>query len=736
MHECLHRQSLFSLIVLALATLAVLLDSTKATNITQKISKPPETLHILSLLPYPDTRPGFQPSWGDGHSLFLAGQLAVADINSRADILNGYIIELLEADSGCDVTGKAEIAFVENILHSGKKIVGMVGTRCSHSADIVSTLNAQLDISLINIHISHSPLLTDRARYPNSFGVLGSAEVLAEASSALMDENNWHEIAILYDHSTVSTKEVLQQKISEQAGTDIVLSSIVYDSQFPLDELRESDFQVGFVLLGPHLLQDMLCLTYHEGLLFPKYQWVILSSTVEVTNTEFLSNGKRYYCNSSEVASAIDGVIFVQYHSSAHSESLTASYTTKAILSDDNSQEVKEGSIFGIQSLAEVHYDAVWCLVLALNNSVRALAKQNITLSDYKYGNTNITSLIREQVLMLDFEGMSGRIKFENCTGYVSRLVNIYQVINGTMGLVAHYKDRLVFYEGATFIGGDDSETRIIVLYTPLYAAVLFLLLLAIALIAMVITQIMTVIYRNYKSIKATSPKLTHLAYIGCYLIIIAVVAYVLRKTFELDWESRCILYHVTNSSASFGSTLVFGVMCGKTWRLYRIFVHFRNPGRLISNPVLFLFVVFLLVFDAIVTLVWILMDPFSPKSETFTDGDTIMIRETCHSKYYFLWFGLLLTLNVLLMVCALALAVRSHQIPHKDFKTRSVILTVYLLVFILGLGFALFWVLPKDDSIADYVVLCVMFILYLYTCTFFLFLPPFIPLFKQRMRD
>ena len=121
-------------------------------------------------------------------------------------------------------------------------------------------------------------------------------------------------------------------------------------------------------------------------------------------------------------ANALDGVTFVQYHSSSH---------------DENSQ-VKEGSMFGTHSLAEVHYDAVWCLLLALNNSVRALAEQNLTLSDYEYGSTNITSLIQEQVLMLDFEGMSGRIKIENSTGYVSRLVNIYQVINGTMGLVTH----------------------------------------------------------------------------------------------------------------------------------------------------------------------------------------------------------------------------------------------------------------------------------------------------------
>ena len=112
---------------LRILALAILLDSIKATNVTQTISKPLENLYILSLLPYPDTKPGFQPSWDDGPSLFLAGQLAVANINNRADILSGYNVELLEADSGCDVTGKAEIAFVENILHSEKQIVVWLG---------------------------------------------------------------------------------------------------------------------------------------------------------------------------------------------------------------------------------------------------------------------------------------------------------------------------------------------------------------------------------------------------------------------------------------------------------------------------------------------------------------------------------------------------------------------------------------------------------------------------------
>ena len=74
------------------------------------------TLYLVSLLPYPDSRPTLQPSWEEGPTLTLAGQLAVELINSRRDVLSDYNVELIVGDSGCDVKTKAVTAFVENVI--------------------------------------------------------------------------------------------------------------------------------------------------------------------------------------------------------------------------------------------------------------------------------------------------------------------------------------------------------------------------------------------------------------------------------------------------------------------------------------------------------------------------------------------------------------------------------------------------------------------------------------------
>jgi len=143
---------------------SVLPESCQLKAGNQDLSKP--TLYLLSMLPYPDARPRFQPSWDEGPTLILAEQLAVEQANRREDILEGYNVELIKADSGCNINSKALMAFVSNVLHSGRNVTGIVGPGCSTSATTVSLLNGRDSIPLVNVHIAGSHLLTNRAEYP------------------------------------------------------------------------------------------------------------------------------------------------------------------------------------------------------------------------------------------------------------------------------------------------------------------------------------------------------------------------------------------------------------------------------------------------------------------------------------------------------------------------------------------------------------------------------------------
>ena len=84
--------------------------------------------------------PTLNPSIVDGPDLFPATQLAVDHVNNRSDVLRDYHIELIEADGGCNVTSKAWISLVSQLFHNDKQIVGIMGPRCSDSAEAVGAI--------------------------------------------------------------------------------------------------------------------------------------------------------------------------------------------------------------------------------------------------------------------------------------------------------------------------------------------------------------------------------------------------------------------------------------------------------------------------------------------------------------------------------------------------------------------------------------------------------------------
>ena len=54
-----------------------------------------DKLYLLTLLPYPDSKPTLQPSWPEGPSILPAIELAVEHINNKTDILAQYKLDLI-----------------------------------------------------------------------------------------------------------------------------------------------------------------------------------------------------------------------------------------------------------------------------------------------------------------------------------------------------------------------------------------------------------------------------------------------------------------------------------------------------------------------------------------------------------------------------------------------------------------------------------------------------------------
>ena len=708
-------------------------------------------LYILSLLPYPDENASlaFRPSFDGGPSLFLAAQLAVERINNRSDILEEYTLELIQGDSGCDVQLKTAAAFVEHVLTGEKQIIGMVGPACSTAGLLLGPLTGRDQIALINVHIAASPLLEDRQKYPFSFGTLDSSNTFVDSLIAMMRMNNWGKVAVLYDESRAfyySTQLAFEQRVSDLSGYAIEYSSAVLTTYIPFDDLRSVGVRIVILLVGPDFLNNILCLAYHDDFLFPAYQFIAISETVlvdELNQIEFRLDRRQVSCSREDVLKAVNGSIIIDFETSPRNKS-EKSLRVGLSFEEFDYQYRRSVDRNGLTPniFAPAYHDAVWSLALALDDSIKALNKLNFSLSQYGFGHSYVTNIIQQQLFELEYVGVSGTVKFDNLTGYSRRTVEIFQVENNSMSLVARYNgstDNITLTSQAKFIN-DVFKPVVNNLHAPLSAAGIALLINGVALILLIVSHILMVVYRKERPIKASQPKLNHLAYIGCHLLLLVIASYVAIETFDFATKTKCILYHVLNTSASSAATLLFGVLCTKTWRIYKIFVSWKNPGRLISDKFLISFVLFLLSVDTLVSIIWIAVDPFVPVIIPISrDGDIETIQKTCSANNYSLWFGILLGYNVLIMFGSIYLAFLCHgHIPkvQREFQTNTTIILVYVLSFTCALGFAVFFTLRGSASITlEFIALCLIFTVSLYSCLLFLFLPPVIQVLKFKRR-
>ena len=79
---------------------------------------------------------------------------------------------------------------------------------------------------------------------------------------------------------------------------------------------------------------------------------------------------------------------------------------------------------------------------------------------------------------------------------------------------------------------------------------------------------VMNAVYRNCKAIKASSSRLNHFAYIGCYLILLATLLHTMTETFPVSMQSKSILCNAFPWSLIIGLSLVFEEVTAKTWML------------------------------------------------------------------------------------------------------------------------------------------------------------------------
>lgn len=715
-----------------------------------------DDLHILVLSPYPSEGFADQVAWPGGPALFPAAQLAADMVNNRTDILPDHTLRLINGDSGCALTTRATVTFVrEATFHYLNQIIGIVGPACTPAAMEIGGITTDPYADLVSITIANGPLLRT-TNFSNMFRLFSSARLSAHALFKLMEKTGWKLVAAVVDISHWFFLQIYSSFREIINATDYIAHPLdLQNGIFPFSSIHNK-FNVIFVFAGTRDSAKILCLSLKLNFIYPDYQWVL--SEVEVSDilvdVKMNYNGKYYTCTPKEMMEAVNQVIVLNFRLIPENKTILTdsglSYDDFLAIYENYFQKhlyeeniPKEDVRVSAKEWAASYFDSVWALSLALNRSARVLKNGNTT-RQYCYSNT--TAIIRNELLAVNFSGLSGNIRFHNKTLEVPSVIDIYQM-NSVYNIakIGYYYEEKVFITdpgNASFVDPIKMELRVVnseavAVFFP--AAILILLIIG-------GLHLIHFEFRQYKSIRAQSPHFSHLTFSGCYLYIMSALLDTVRAAnwtrFNDTDSSQLIisigaLCNIIFWCLTLGTSLIFGTMCVLSWRIYRIFTHFLNPGKLISDPFLVGIVVALLTINVTVLVAWSTYDPLLPRFITADEGlrsGIIPVYAKCDCKYFSNWL-LVWILHELIILVVLILAILNRHVPRKDYfnNTRSHGVMVYIMSFLNGICVPIYFILLQGDRINTSYVFFQLFTLgsTLSVCIF-LFVPPVIPLLRK----
>ena len=701
-------------------------------------------LRFLSLLPYPAPQGALlSPSYDGGPNLLPAVRLAVKHVNEREGILDGYELEAVADDSGCDIVHNAQFSVVKRVFgnraitHTARNetdIVGIVGLVCPESALAVAELTSRPQIALVNIHQAS----VEARPGDYSFSVVSPASSLVAALAAFIEQAGWKRIALLFETNQLFYRE-LYQKIPINDQPDFEFERVelfdIEDIQHGLSTVQSSGYRVILLFVGEKYASEILCRCSEMGLTFPNYQLVLISVSI----SEIISSGN---CGDGYQKSLRGSFLF--NHKLKPSEedifdeyiAFHEQYTTE--LANPPLSQAVRGALL---------YDSVWALALALNNSAdRMWTERGVTLAEYKFGMPEVSDIISQEIAKLEFDGLSGRINFSAEDGFSTRPIAIHQIIGGIQLYAEYSSDNLtMFSSNATLHIIDDSFPKLSDGALHPAVSVVFFTFIFLHFSVLISIHIATVVFRQKGPVKASNHRMNQINIVGNYLFLVGLSLNNYIKAFhgDLSYKVIGIFCQVTWPwILNIATTLVISSIALRTWRLYRIFFHYMNPGQFISDRAFFIFLCILVGVDIALAIPWTATDPIqvSVVSEHFVDDNGHIFEQQttmCVSGTTQIWLPLITFYKIVLIAALLTLAILTRKISEKNFTTLNLRIVSYTYFFTSGFGFPLFYFLffINVHALVVFVVLNVVVHSVPLQNIVLVLLPPLMPVLKEKWK-
>ena len=700
-------------------------------------------ISLVVMAPFPDGE--LTKGWMRGPSLYPAAVIAAREVNNRSDILPGFNLKLIKVDSGCSAVSKVAISFLRDIYENKyHQVVGIIGPGCTAAALRVSSLTKRSEVSLIHVTpTATSPELEDPDRN-TTYATISSALSYVASFIELMTHNKWNIIATLQDEGRTYFKQTHSKFMdsidNSRRDVDVVFTGSILrgeESVIPLDGLQSSQARVVIVFAGEDVAAQLMCYAFHRHMLYPNYQWIFHDRTREnlVKNvTMFKVSGKGVNCTESEMKEATQGVILNQFYlEQANSNKTLALFQrTYNDYYEDYLKELNDTE--DPIDYANSYHDAVWAMALALHNA----STNGVDLTSYTYNRNSDTKLIAQYLSQVQFDGTSGPISFRNETRSVETVINITQLWDGEERLLGTYDRSMnntlkISNRDAKFI--EDTYQIKQGVHSALGALVVLL-----TMTLFVVTSLLHlahIIWCDYRSIKATSPNISHLMFSGCYLFLTFLIFYTVHESFgPLSKVPFSVLCNAMIWCLICGYSLIFGTLCAKVWRVSRLFKPFRkaNSGILLTDNALVVLVVLILSVDLIISVAWNVSDPLMRHAERIDRSENVY---TCNCTNWSAWIGGIGVYKGTIIILLVCISVKNRRIKMKNFQhTKNVTILIYSVTLMGGVGFPLYFLFSQESAYIGFMLISTMLLCTVTLCCSTIFFPPVLVVLRGKVKE
>lgn len=763
--------------------IAVLLAARSCTKDSEKLLLPQNSCSVLSLLNveplhYPAEVDRFDGLWNRGLDVIPAGHIATEQINNRSDILPGYELELIDVESeacGVNVIVEGVANVVKELVKSRKSktcIVGVVGLLCSAvTKAIYPIVNHPKLGGYVQLSSSTSPIyrITDSDHIrPNTnlFRVISTSSVFNDATTSLMKAYGWARISIVHDSVGLFPESVANnfvEKVNRSAPNLELVSRISISRSSPefsktFDALRDEDARVSYWSVSYTQSAHLLCEAYRRNFQWPGYIFIIREPTLSnILGTQTTT------CSRDELLEGLEGSFLLHYRLFVDDDTLLFSGVSYGEYKELYAKRLQELSNRTNQNRSETVYanslyDQVWAFALALNNSLPSINSENISFGDYGIGRGApfITDTIKNELRSVSFQGASGRISFGE--GQESpTFVDIFQVQNGTPQLVGVYNP---FANDITFTNNDPRNSsrdfpsdRFKTFYEQIPVWLIGCIVFAQGVLFSLTTVNLILIlrWRKKREIKATSPVLSILMVIGCYLLcvgpILLAIIYSITTYYSTEIESHktdtglivrvlCVL----KSLVLVGFEFILATLFLRLFRIYTIFQrkHLRMMSDYWMDKYLVIYTLVVCAGKLILIILWNCIDPIVlvTRRKYIKDLDSFQLpyyvaTTYCTSESSRVWLVFTLMYTGVLQLLVLIFAVLTRRIKNDNYKdTKKVNVFIFFVTITFAVTLPLLLISMELDLQTGVIIAEWLAYLFVPTlCQVCLFLPKTLPL-------